>query len=94
MRDLSGGDPAISGCEIIDGAPKSCTYHKVIQHSPTTQLARQRTSARSTCASCAAPPPPALSPRQRRKMCGTCGSRSRHGFGRGAHRAVRPPGQR
>eukprot|EP00966_Prymnesium_polylepis_P070455 1637322-Prymnesium_polylepis.1 len=66
----------------------------IAQHSPTTQGSAHLPEARARCASDAAPPALARPRRQRRKACGTCKSRSPHGFGRGAHRAVRPPGQR
>eukprot|EP00966_Prymnesium_polylepis_P210008 4863701-Prymnesium_polylepis.1 len=53
-------------CEIFDGAPKSYTYHKVVQHFPITQGSAHLPEARAPLVP--PPSPPALSPR-RRKMC-------------------------
>ena len=72
------GDPAIASLQNLRWCAQK--LHLPQGHAALPDLARQRTSAGSTCApGAAAPHRPALSPR-RRKAWGTCGSRSPHGF--------------
>eukprot|EP00966_Prymnesium_polylepis_P301425 6964379-Prymnesium_polylepis.1 len=75
LRRSGSVPPPSPRCEIFDGVPKSCTYHKVMQHSPTTQGSAHLQVAHAPLVQL--PPPPALSPPATQNVW-LCGSRATH----------------
>ena len=79
-------------CEIFDSAPKCHTYHKVMQHSPTTQGSAHLPE-KHVRAPLVPPPSTTARPLAAATQNVLCADRAHRMFcwGGGAHHAVRPP---